>query len=513
MTGAGTVLIVDDNAQSRGLAGDVLKHAGYRVLLAESGEQCLRLARDERPDVIVLDRVMPGMSGDEVTGALRGDKALAGIKIIMLSAKTSADDKAEGLDLGADDYLAKPYERRELTARVDVHCRTKKAEDALQQAYADVESKVQERTRELSRTNERLEKEVEQRERAERALREALAEVEQLKNRYQAESIYLKDEIRHEHNFEQIVGSGKPLEKLMTEVGQVAPTNASVLILGESGTGKELVARAVHNLSRRAERPLVKVNCAALPENLIESELFGHEKGAFTGALARKMGRFELADGGTIFLDEIGELPLDLQSKLLRVLQEGEFERLGNSRTERVDVRVIAASNRNLEAATKAGEFREDLYYRLNVFPIVCPPLRDRKGDIPVLAQHFLIRYCAKIGRKIDKFSDAAMAALQAYSWPGNVRELENVIERAVILSVGPVLELDERFGRSPESSASAGEPTSMQAAEADFIRAALEACNWVVEGEGGAAARLELQPSTLRSRMKKYGIRNPAKT
>jgi PAS domain S-box-containing protein len=275
-------------------------------------------------------------------------------------------------------------------------------------------------------------------------LANALSEVENLKNRLQAENVYLQEEIKLEHNFEEIVSQSEALKKELRKLEQVATTDATVLILGETGTGKELLARAVHNLSPRRDRPLVKVNCAALPADLIESELFGHEKGAFTGAHARKIGRFELADGGTIFLDEIGDLPLALQAKLLRVLQEGEFERLGNPHTIKVDVRIIAATNRDLEKAIESGDFRGDLYYRLNVFPIKSPPLRERQEDIPLLVAHFVKKYGAKLGKNIEIIPQKVMDILLAYAWPGNVRELENIIERAVILARGFTIELDE---------------------------------------------------------------------
>ncbi len=269
-------------------------------------------------------------------------------------------------------------------------------------------------------------------------------EVRQLKEQLQAENVYLKEEIKLAHNFDDILSQSPAMQKVLHQVEQVVGTDATVLILGETGTGKELLARAVHQLSPRKDRPLVKVNCAALPVNLIESELFGHEKSAFTGAAARRHGRFELANQGTIFLDEIGDLPLELQSKLLRVLQEGEFERLGDSRTIQIDVRVIAATNRDLKQALASGDFREDLYYRLNVFPLILPPLRDRIDDIPIIVRHFVQKYSAKMGKRIEHIPQAVMQTLQGYAWPGNVRELENIIERAVILTADSKLELDE---------------------------------------------------------------------
>lgn len=346
-----------------------------------------------------------------------------------------------------------------------------------------------------------------ERKKAEKALSEALTEVEQLKNRLQAENIYLQEEIKVEHNFDEIITQSDVLKGVLKKVEQVAATDATALILGETGTGKELLARAVHSIGARRDRPLVKVNCAALPVNLIESELFGHEKGAFTGALARKIGRFELADGGTIFLDEIGDLPLELQAKLLRVLQEGEFERLGNPSTTKVNVRVIAATNRDLEKAIESGDFRRDLYYRLNVFPITCPPLRELKEDIPLLARHFIKKYGAKIGKQIETIPQKVMDTLQAYHWPGNVRELENIIERAVIVSSGKQLQLGDWL---PKKDASYGPShiATLQELERQHIVEVLELTAWRVSGERGAARILGLKPTTLGSRMEKLDIK-----
>ena len=344
---------------------------------------------------------------------------------------------------------------------------------------------------------------------AEEALLKAMEEVENLKNRLQAENIYLKEEIQTEHNFEDIITGSDLLKKVLRKVEQVASTDATVLITGETGTGKELLARAVHNLSGRRDRPLVKVNCAALPANLIESELFGHEKGAFTGALSRKIGRFELANGGTIFLDEIGDLHQDLQAKLLRVLQEGEFERLGSSDTIKVDVRIIAATNRNLDEAIVKNEFREDLFYRLSVFPIESPPLRKRKEDIPLLVKHFVKRYSKKMGKKIDKIQKKVMAQFINYEWPGNVRELENVIERAIIVSSRGQLELGDSLSKAKDRQI-VREISTLKDAERDYILDALESRGWRVSGERGAAKLLGLKPSTLESKMKKLGVKRP---
>ena len=330
--------------------------------------------------------------------------------------------------------------------------------------------------------------------------------MEQEKARLEAQNVYLQEEIKGANNFEELIGSSSTLKKVLKNVERVAPTESTVLITGETGTGKELIARAVHNLSPRKGRPLVKVNCAAIPAGLIESELFGHEKGAFTGALSKKIGRFELADKGTIFLDEIGELPLDLQSKLLRVLQEGEFERVGGTQTFKINVRVIAASNRDLEQLSKTGHFRLDLYYRLNVFPIHLPALREREGDIPLLVQYFVRKFVANLGKKIDRIPDRLMSALQRYQWPGNIRELEHVIERAVILSEGSELESIEWLSQSNDKARS-GTIQTLEQMERQHIVDVLEQTNWRVSGEKGAAKILDVNPTTLEARMKKLGI------
>jgi len=338
---------------------------------------------------------------------------------------------------------------------------------------------------------------------SENALREALKEVERLKDRLQMENAYLQQEIKLTHNFEEIITRNKKYKKVLASIEQVAATSATVLILGESGTGKELLARAVHNISGRAARPLVKVNCAAIPATLIESELFGHEKGAFTGALAQKLGRFELADGGTIFLDEIGELPLELQPKLLRVLQEGEFERLGNPQTIKVDVRVIAATNKVLETAVTKKEFREDLFYRLNVFPITSIPLRERKDDIPLLVQHFYHKYAAQFGKEMGEISKRVMDSLMEYHWPGNIRELENIIERAMIISKGKKLNLGD-FSPQKVGILQKNEIISLTENEKNHIIQALDFTNWRIGGDIGAAKLLGIKRTTLNAR---YGF------
>ena len=346
------------------------------------------------------------------------------------------------------------------------------------------------------------------------AVENALAyqQIADLKDTLAREKVYLEDEIRSELNFEEIVGTSKGLRRVLHQVETVAPTDSTVLILGETGTGKELIARAVHNLSARRANAFVKLNCAAIPTGLLESELFGHEKGAFTGAIAQRVGRFELAHRGTIFLDEVSEIPLELQPKLLRVLQEREFERLGSTRTLRTDARLIAATNRDLDAMVQAQQFRADLFYRLNVFPIRVPPLRDRPEDIPLLVRHFVQQFSRRNNRSIDTIPSETMEGLVRYHWPGNIRELQNVIERAVIISTGPVLKVavaDLKPSRQPKATVKPGpslKGTLGDAERAEILKA-LEESNWIVAGPQGAAARLGMKRSTLQFRMQKLGI------
>ncbi|HKY32669.1 MAG TPA: sigma 54-interacting transcriptional regulator [Candidatus Polarisedimenticolia bacterium] len=419
------------------------------------------------------------------------------------------------IELGAESYLGVPLmdaARRVIGHLVILHDRPLEEDP---QAVSVLESFAARAGAELERLK------------AEEKLRAALEEVRVLKNRLHAENVYLQEEIRREHNFDEMVGTSPALLSVLRQVEQVAPTDATVLILGETGTGKELLSRALHDHSPRNQRPLVKVNCGAISAGLVESELFGHVKGAFTGALDRRVGRFELADGGTLFLDEVGELPPDTQVKLLRVLQEQEFEPVGSSRTQRVDVRVIAATNRDLEEAMKAGRFRSDLFYRLMVFPLRLPPLRERRSDIPQLAAFFLGQLARRAGKQVESISRASMDRLMAYDWPGNVRELKNVLERALVLCRGPVLELDEGLlppGWAAEARPAPAEPApaepafplgaaplpTLEDAERGFIMEALRRAAWIIEGPRGAAQALSLHPNTLRSRMKKLGIVRP---
>ncbi|MEZ4589315.1 MAG: sigma-54-dependent Fis family transcriptional regulator [Gemmatimonadales bacterium] len=355
-----------------------------------------------------------------------------------------------------------------------------------------------------------------ERDHADRLRRAAMAELDRARSRAEAEAGYLRDEMARQRGSDEIIGASEPIRRTLRAIEQVAPTDTTVLIAGETGTGKELVARAIHARSARRDQALVSINCGAISPTLVESELFGHEKGSFTGATGRRIGRFELADGGTLFLDEIGDLSADLQVKLLRVLQESEFHRVGGAQPVRVNVRVIAATHRDLSAAVKAGTFRQDLYYRLNVFPIRTPPLRDRLDDLPLLVDHLVRFYGVRLGKRIERIPPNVLEALSRHGWPGNVRELANVIERSVIISTGPTLQLAEWMTgqyqpvAAPGGAAAAGGPASLELMERQYIEEALVRAAWKVSGPGGAAEALGLKPTTLEARMKKLGIRRP---
>jgi len=473
------VLIVDDEPFNVDLLEQELADAGVETLAARDGQAALSKAANDGPDLILLDIMMPGMDGFEVCESLKATEATQAIPVIFMTALAEPGEKLRGFQAGAVDYITKPFQTEELLARVRVHLELRRIR------------------RELEARNERLREEM-------AAHRRARATID-----------HLVDEIESEHNFGEIIGESPALQALFGELEQVAATDSTVLIQGETGTGKELVARALHARSPRTARPLIRVNCAALPRELVESELFGHEKGAFTGATQLRRGRFELADNGTVFLDEAGELPLEAQAKLLRVLQEQEFERVGGSATLSCNVRIIAATNRRLDEAVAAGAFRSDLFYRLNVFPVTVPPLRKRREDIPVLARHFMARAARQLGKPLEDLSPAFLEQAAAYDWPGNVRELENLVMRAAILSRGPLLEPTEPpaapADRDAEASANpAAAPQTLAAVERGHILAMLERTGWVIEGDHGAAAILGLNPSTLRGRMRKLGLRKP---
>ncbi len=346
-----------------------------------------------------------------------------------------------------------------------------------------------------------------ERKRSSQRLEQAFLEISELKDRLEAENIYLRDEIEVLHKHEEIIGQSDAICKVLKHIEQVASLNSTVLITGETGTGKELVARAIHNLSPRKDKTMVKVNCAALPSTLIESELFGREKGAFTGALTKQIGRFEAANGSTIFLDEVGDLPLELQAKLLRVLQEGQFERLGSNQTINVDVRVVAATNRDLAQSVKEGKFREDLYYRLNVFPVYVPPLRERREDIPLMVWAFVKEFSKSMGKTIESVHKSSMHECHRYHWPGNVRELRNVIERAMIVCTGPVLRIELPHSK-PDGSQCSADATTLEDVERQHILSVVESTGWRIRGQGGAAEILGLKPTTLDSKMLKLGIK-----
>ena len=410
------------------------------------------------------------------------DRFLNGVEVIF----TQGEKKSFSFILSANSLITPEGVIGIVVVMVDVTKR-KRIEEALQKAHDELEQRVAERTLEL---------------------RTALSEISTLKEQLEAENIYFRQTNKMNHRFEHILGQSDGLKYVLYRAEQVAPANTTVLILGETGTGKELIAFAIHDMSPRKERALITVNCAALPANLIESELFGREKGAFTGADTRQIGRFEVAHGSTICLDEIGELPLELQAKLLRVIQHNEFERLGSSHTIKVDVRIIATTNRDLEEEVRKGRFRQDLYYRLNVFPITVPPLRQRKEDIPLMVQAFIERYSKKLGKQITSIQKETMKVLQDYPWPGNVRELENIIERAVILCPGPVLQLTDKLEVS--SPALSSTVRTLEETERNQVRKILSETRWHIEGKDGAAAILGLHPSTLRARMHKLGIVRP---
>ncbi len=455
------VLIVDDEPLNVDLLEQELEAAGYRTLAASGGEAALAQAAAAAPDLILLDVTMPGIDGYETCRRLKADDATRSIPVIFLTALRESFEKVHAFELGAVDYVTKPFETEELLARVGTHIALRREIEAHRRSKATIQVLVEQ----------------------------------------------MRDE------GDPLVGDSPALARVREQIAQVAATDSTVLIEGETGTGKELVARAIHAQSARRDRALVKLNCAALPRELVESELFGHEKGAFTGAHQQRRGRFELADGGTLFLDEIGEMPLEAQAKLLRVLQEREFERVGGTRALHVDVRVIAATNRDLAAEVAAGRFRADLYYRLNVFPIRLPPLRERRDDIPRLLQHVASRIARRLGRELTGIAPGFVEAASAYGWPGNVRELENVVERALIVSRGGLLDGGGWRPAAPATAASADAPPqgSLRQIETAHIRRVLDATHWAIEGEAGAARVLGLHPSTLRGRMRKLGLRKGA--
>ncbi len=498
-----SVLVVDDTPTNVGVLLEMLGRAGHRVLVARDGDSAIEQARHARPDLILLDVMMPGTDGFETCRRLKRDPRTEDIPVIFMTALGDLDDKVKGFAAGARDYVVKPFEHEEVLARVATHLELRALQRALECSRDDLEIQVRDRTVEL---------------------RHALAELEALKNRLQQENRYLKQELVEQVDTREIVGASAALREVLHAVDLVAATASTVMIHGETGTGKELIARAIHERSPRSERAMVKLNCSAISAGLVESELFGHVKGAFTGAGEKRIGRFELADGGTLFLDEVSELPLDTQTKLLRVLQEGEFEPVGSSKAQRVDVRVVAATNRDLQQDVARGRFRADLYYRLNVFPIEVPPLRARREDIPELAAHFLARSARRLGKQVTRIAPDTLARLCAHDWPGNIRDLQNTIERAAILARGEELRVDWELrsasngtdestepavaNAAPGISAGPGEaPLALEEIERRHFISVLRRTRGVIEGPNGAARLLNLKPSTTRFRMRKLGI------
>jgi DNA-binding NtrC family response regulator len=521
-----TVLVVDDTPTNVGVLLEMLGREGCRVLVARDGDSALEQAQYATPDLILLDVMMPGIDGFETCRRLKRNARTSDVPVIFMTALGDLEDKVKGFDAGGCDYVVKPFDHEEVLARVRTHLRLEALRNELADANRRLESRVEERTAEL---------------------KSALAEVESLRQKLQQENRYLRQEIGEATHTREIVGSSTALRDVLLKIEMVACTGTTVLVHGETGTGKELIAREIHERSPRRDKALVKLNCAAISAGLVESELFGHMKGAFTGAADRRIGRFELADGGTLFLDEVSELPLETQTKLLRVLQEGEFEPVGSSKPIKVDVRIVAATNRDLTQDVAAGRFRSDLYYRLNVFPLEIPPLRLRRDDIPALAEHFMARAARRIGKPLTHVAPDTLAKLVAYDWPGNIRDLQNTIERAAILSAGKELRVDWELGPAPRNcltlaGASTGSPAmavvstagwstgtasaasttagsapatasldeslSLHDIERSHFISVLRRTHGVVEGPNGAAKLLNLKPSTTRFRMKKLGIR-----
>ncbi len=485
-----TILVVDDTPTNLRVVSAFLDDAGFKVLVAEDGNAAREVIRRAQPDLLLLDVLMPDPDGFTVCQQLKADPETQEIPIIFMTALSQTEDKVKGFEAGGVDYITKPFNQEEVLARVRTHL-----------ALRELRRQLQARTTQLEEQNSLLQAEIDAHTRTKGTVH------------------YLKAELDSEREAGAIEYSAS-MQETLDQVAQAAPTDCTVLIVGETGTGKEYLARAVHKQSPRSAMPMIKVNCAAIPKDLFESEFFGHEKGAFTGASAKRVGRFELAHGGTLFLDEIGELPLDIQAKLLRVLQEQEFERVGGHSTQKVDVRIVAATNRNLQEEVASKRFREDLYYRLNVFPVHIPPLRDRHEDLPMLIDSIVKKFSQKHGKSVEGVQQASMSELVAYTWPGNIRELENVIERAVILTKDSTLQIGNWFGvgvSSPpsaenevpleESSPSLESIESLEEMERLHILRALEATKWRIAGQNGAAELLGVNRSTLRARMDKLGI------
>jgi formate hydrogenlyase transcriptional activator len=586
------ILLVDDNPVNLLELTDFLEEAEFKIISIENGAEALNMIATNRPDLILLDVIMPDMDGFSVCKQLKANPATSGIPVLFMTALTDTSDKLKGFQAGAVDYITKPFQYEEVIARVKTHLTLQKLKQDLQDKEQRL-SRIFENAMDaiitlddagvislfniaaenlfrrkatevtgsvitpfLSQPLMAVVKEFCEHNTIDQAVWipegmnakradgsefpiEAtlsrvqtgeqqffiliLRDINERKARRQAEAecdtlreinLSLQEEVLSSRDGNHLIGNSPALKKALQLVRQVANTEAAVLITGETGTGKELIVRAIHNASGRKKKPLIKLNCATIPENLAESELFGHEKGSFTGAIARKLGRFELANGGTLFLDEIGELPLDMQAKLLRVLQEGEYERVGGTQTLICDVRVIAATHRDLAQFSQHGKFRADLYYRLNVFPIHLPPLRERKEDIPALINHFVAKYAAKFGKTIESIPERMLAELKDYNWPGNIRELQHIIERAVILTNSNQLAIVNCVNLTGAVQDGGMEPIlTLDEAERIHILKALEATSWRIAGDKGAAQILGVPSTTLRSRMEKLGVKKTENT
>ncbi len=508
-----TILIVDDTPTNLDVLVRCLGTAGYDISVANDGPTSVKQAALITPALILMDVVMPGWDGFETARRLLALPHIRDVPIIFMTSLVETEHKIKAFQSGAVDYITKPIQVDEVLARVRTHIdlyqlrkdlaehnirlhqeiqKRQQAQSDLESLNSELENRVAARTAELSARNT--------------ALNEAHLQLQDLRDRLQAENTYLRIEARPFNQFNEFETKNRGFQDVLSQLDKVAKTSTTVLIRGETGTGKEMVAQALHNRSARHKSAMVTVNCAAMPAELIESELFGHERGAFTGAVSRKLGRFEVADGGTLFLDEIGDLPANLQASLLRVLQEGEFNRVGNPKPIKCDVRVVAATHVDLELAVREGRFREDLFYRLNVFPITLPPLRDRLEDIPNLVFDLLNKHGRKMGRSIEKVDAKVIDALSAYDWPGNIRELENLLERALILNDGPVLSPGSWL---PEKkSAATITSQTLEYVERRHILETLELTGGRVSGPRGAARILGLNPSTLESRLRKLAIK-----
>lgn len=486
-----TILVVDDTPTNLSVVSAFLEEAGFKVLVAESGDDAREVICQMHPDLILLDVLMPAPNGFETCRELKSDPETQDIPIIFMTALSDTVEKIKGFEVGGVDYITKPFHQEEVLARVKTHLALRELRRELEVQQAG-----------LQEQNRLLQAEIDAHSMTKGTVQ------------------YLKGELESEQVGRGMIGRSPIFRETLEQVAQAAETDCTVLIIGETGTGKEVLARTLHEQSLRAAMPMIKVNCAAIPKDLFESEFFGHEKGAFTGAAAKRVGRFELADGGTLFLDEIGELPLDIQGKLLRVLQEQEFERVGGQITQKVDVRIIAATNCDLQEDVTLKRFREDLYYRLNVFPVRIPSLRERQDDLPLLIEYFLKKFSERHRKNVDAMHEESMRDLLNYGWPGNIRELENVIERAVIVSKGTMIQIGKWFDKQPTSSsvapvdATLPRPTpettgfmSLEDVERLHILRALDSTKWRISGEKGAAQLLGVNRSTLRGRMEKLGI------